>query len=44
MLQQWGPEISAMMKLLGGLTILPATAQKYVAFTLLSLAKQNEMN
>lgn len=42
--QQWGPEISAVRKLLGGLTIVPTAAQKCVAFTLWSLAKQKEMN
>lgn len=42
--QQWGPEISAMLKLSGGLTIVPTAAQKCVAFTLWSLEKQKEMN
>lgn len=42
--QQWGPEISAVPKLRRGLTVVPTTAQKCVAFTLWSLAKQKEMN
>lgn len=42
--QQWGPEISAVLKLLGGLTSVPTTAQKCVALTLWSLAKQKEVN
>lgn len=42
--QQWGPEISAALELVGNLTTVPNTALKCVAFTLWSLSKQKEMN
>lgn len=49
-ISQWDTSSSGVLKFLqcgnfwGGLTIVPTAAQKCVAFTLWSLAKQKEMN